>query len=48
MTKLATGGPLPGRQSNWIAEKGPELKMVNPTAAAIDIGATMQMAEVKS
>ena len=46
MTKIMTGGPLPGRQSNWIAEKGPDLKMVNPTAAAIDIGSTMHMAAV--
>ena len=46
MTKTVTGGPLPDRQSRWIAEKGPELKMVNPTAAAIDIGSTMHMAAV--
>lgn len=46
MTKIVTGGPLPGRQSSWIAEKGPDLKMVNPTAAAIDIGSTMHMAAV--
>ena len=46
MTKTVTGGPLPARQSNRIAEKGPELKMVNPTAAAIDIGSTMHMAAV--
>lgn len=46
MTKIVTGGPLPGRQSNRIAEKGPDLKMVNPTAAAIDIGSTMHMAAV--
>lgn len=46
MTKLATGDPLPDRQSKWIAEKGPELKMVNPRAAAIDIGSTMHMAAV--
>jgi transposase len=46
MTKIVTGGPLPGRQSNRTAEKGPDLKMVNPTAAAIDIGSTMHMAAV--
>ena len=46
MTRIVTGGPLGSRQSNVIAEKGPELKMVNPTAAAIDIGSTMHMAAV--
>ena len=46
MTKIATGGPLPDRQSRWIAEKGPDLKMVNLAAAAIDIGSTMHMAAV--
>ena len=46
MTKIANGGPLPGRQSNRIAERDPDLKMVNPAAAAIDIGSTMHMAAV--
>jgi transposase len=46
MTKIATGGPLPGRQSKRIAEKDPDLKMVNPAAVAIDIGSTMHMAAV--
>ena len=46
MMKIATGGPLPDRQSAWIAEKGPDLKIVNPMAAAIDIGSTMHMAAV--
>ncbi len=44
MGKVTTGDPLPGRQSIWIAEKGPDLKMVDPHAAAIDIGSSMHMA----
>jgi|GEM_PF-2300027 len=46
MGKVTTSDPLLGRQSTWIAEKGPDLKMVNPHAVAIDIGSTMHMAAV--
>ena len=46
MTNPTIGGPLPDRQSKRIAEKDPDLKMVNSNAAAIDIGSTMHMAAV--
>ncbi|MGR3564436.1 MAG: IS110 family transposase [Heliomarina sp.] len=46
MTKPRTRDPLPDRRSQRIAEKGPDLKLVDPNAAAIDIGSTMHTAAV--